>query len=317
MKKRGLIIIAFLTIFFSAINIFAATNHYTSAQIPGTWVQVNNEYYWRKNSGGNLTNAFLDYKNNTYYLANTGIMAKGWAKIDENWYYFRNWGGMYKNTFFEYDNNTYYVDASGIMAIGWKKINGNWYYFKSWGGMCKNEMITDNGYNYYLTSNGSMAVDKYTINGTQYYFLPSGESSRLQRVNQKKVLSFSDSNGVISVINVWGIIEEYVATNGKEWKTGDRKGYAYYNTSGNAYLTIKAWQPRHYNSSNDVLKTFGWSNVDSLYSSQWKSLFASRNLTATTYNISNKNTSRIVFVGGSADVIPATVADDVRVSLYY
>ena len=149
MKKTKIIIIMFLTIFLSVVSVFAATNYYTTSQVPGEWVQTNGNYYWKKNSGGNLTSAFLEYKGNTYYLASDGVMAKGWAKIDGNWYYFKNWGGMYKNTFFDYDNNTYYVDASGIMAVGWKEINGNWYYFQSWGGMYKNTFFNYDNNTYY------------------------------------------------------------------------------------------------------------------------------------------------------------------------
>lgn len=177
-KAIHMILVTLVTVLISSSIVLATSGHYTSTQVPGSWVLSGDDYYWKKNSGGNLTNAFLDYKNNTYYLNQNGIMAKGWAQVDGKWYYFRNWGGMYKNTFLEYDNNTYFLDANGVMAVGWKQINGNWYYFRDWGGMYKDKLFSYDNNNYYVNADGVMVTGWKKVSGSWYYFRSWGGAQK-------------------------------------------------------------------------------------------------------------------------------------------
>lgn len=201
-KAIHMILVTLVTVLISSSIVLATAGHYTSTQVPGSWVLSGDDYYWKKNIGGNLTNAFLDYKNNTYYLNQNGIMAKGWAQVDGKWYYFRNWGGMYKNTFLEYDNNTYFLDANGVMAVGWKQINGNWYYFRDWGGMYKDKLFSYDNNNYYVNADGVMVTGWKKISGSWYYFRSWGNtylkkaSSLNQQANADLTISFGNLSGL-------------------------------------------------------------------------------------------------------------------------
>ena len=125
-------------------------------------------WYWTTaDSGKLLTNSWLDYNGNSYYLKADGKMAfNEWL---DNTYYFRSWGAAYKNAWAKVNNVWYYFDGNGKKyTSGWLTYKGNKYYLKSDGTMLANEWLDGK---YYFKSWGGMYHDQWlTLNGSQYYF---------------------------------------------------------------------------------------------------------------------------------------------------
>ena len=191
-------------------------------------------------------NAFLDYKNNTYYLNSNGIMAKGWRQIDGNWYYFRDWGGMNKNTFFVHESNTYYVDSSGIMAIGWKRLDNKWYYFDQNGHMYKNKFFDYKNNTYYVDSSGIMAIAWKEVNSNWYYFNADGHMYKSTFFNYKNNTYYVDSSGIMAI--AWREINS-------NWYYFSKDGYMY----KNKFFNYK--NNTYYVSATGVMAT-GWKRIN-------------------------------------------------------
>ncbi len=135
-------------------------------------------WYWATADGGKLlTNSWLDYNGNSYYLKADGKMAfNEWL---DNTYYFRSWGAAYKNAWAKVNNVWYYFDGNGKKyTSGWLTYKGNKYYLKSDGTMLANEWLDGK---YYFKSWGGMYKNEWGKSGDTWYWFNADGTKRTQK----------------------------------------------------------------------------------------------------------------------------------------
>lgn len=135
-------------------------------------------WYWATADGGKLlTNSWLDYNGNSYYLKADGKMAfNEWL---DNTYYFRSWGAAYKNAWAKVNNVWYYFDGNGKKyTSGWLTYKGNEYYLKSDGTMLANEWLDGK---YYFKSWGGMYRNEWGKSGDTWYWFNADGTKRTQK----------------------------------------------------------------------------------------------------------------------------------------
>ena len=135
-------------------------------------------WYWTTADGGKLlTNSWLDYNGNSYYLKADGKMAfNEWL---DNTYYFRSWGAAYKNAWAKVNNVWYYFDGNGKKyTSGWLTYKGNKYYLKSDGTMLANEWLDGK---YYFKSWGGMYKNEWGKSGDTWYWFNADGTKRTQK----------------------------------------------------------------------------------------------------------------------------------------
>lgn len=135
-------------------------------------------WYWTTaDSGKLLTNSWLDYNGNSYYLKADGKMAfNEWL---DNTYYFRSWGAAYKNAWAKVNNVWYYFDGNGKKyTSGWLTYKGNKYYLKSDGTMLANEWLDGK---YYFKSWGGMYKNEWGKSGDTWYWFNADGTKRTQK----------------------------------------------------------------------------------------------------------------------------------------
>lgn len=135
-------------------------------------------WYWATADGGKLlTNSWLDYNGNSYYLKDDGKMAfNEWL---DNTYYFRSWGAAYKNAWAKVNNVWYYFDGNGKKyTSGWLTYKGNKYYLKSDGTMLANEWLDGK---YYFKSWGGMYKNEWGKSGDTWYWFNADGTKRTQK----------------------------------------------------------------------------------------------------------------------------------------
>ena len=135
-------------------------------------------WYWATADGGKLlTNSWLDYNGNSYYLKADGKMAfNEWL---DNTYYFRSWGATYKNAWAKVNNVWYYFDGNGKKyTSGWLTYKGNKYYLKSDGTMLANEWLDGK---YYFKSWGGMYKNEWGKSGDTWYWFNADGTKRTQK----------------------------------------------------------------------------------------------------------------------------------------
>ena len=135
-------------------------------------------WYWATADGGKLlTNSWLDYNGNSYYLKADGKMAfNEWL---DNTYYFRSWGAAYKNAWAKVNNVWYYFDGNGKKyTSGWLTYKGNEYYLKSDGTMLANEWLDGK---YYFKSWGGMYKNEWGKSGDTWYWFNADGTKRTQK----------------------------------------------------------------------------------------------------------------------------------------
>lgn len=135
-------------------------------------------WYWATADGGKLlTNSWLDYNGNSYYLKADGKMAfNEWL---DNTYYFRSWGAAYKNAWAKVNNVWYYFDGNGKKyTSGWLTYKGNKYYLKSDGTMLANEWLDGK---YYFKSWGGMYRNEWGKSGDTWYWFNADGTKRTQK----------------------------------------------------------------------------------------------------------------------------------------
>lgn len=134
-------------------------------------------WYWTTEDGGKLlTNSWLDYNGNSYYLKADGKMASNeWL---DNTYYFRSWGAAYKNAWAKVKNVWFYFDGNGKKyTSGWLEYKGNKYYLKSDGTMLSNEWLDGK---YYFKSWGGMYKNEWGKDGNTWYWFNADGTKRTQ-----------------------------------------------------------------------------------------------------------------------------------------
>ena len=77
-----------------------------------TWVLDNSG--WRmKDDNGNPVSSWVSYKNDTYYLNESGFIKTGWVIYEKGWYFLDDSGKLVKD---KWVYGTYYVDSEGKMT---------------------------------------------------------------------------------------------------------------------------------------------------------------------------------------------------------
>jgi len=148
----------------------------TGRQLHNKWIKYkNNTYYVDKN--GYMITGWLEYKGNTYYLKSDGRMVTKWNKIGKYYYYFSpNTGKMLSEKWIYYKKVWYYVNAKGRMKTNaWIEYKNHWYRVDADGKMISNKKVKIGSKQYYFDKNGRMASDKVvTIDKNLYYASTSG-----------------------------------------------------------------------------------------------------------------------------------------------
>ena len=168
----------------------------TGKQIKGERILIDGKYYYfDKNSGELLRNAFHSFNSYIHYFGNDGAQVFGWytinghrvyfkedglqAKdnvllIDGNYYYFNQDGQLLVNGSAKSYNSLYLADSEGKLLSGWKEIDGKTYYLNP-----------SKQYRYSNTTE--------TIDGKTYLFGSYGELLR----NDTNYGHASDENGIV------------------------------------------------------------------------------------------------------------------------
>ena len=168
----------------------------TGKQIKGERILIDGKYYYfDKNSGELLRNAFHSFNSYIHYFGNDGAQVFGWytinghrvyfkedglqAKdnvllIDGNYYYFNQDGQLLVNGSAKSYNSLYLADSEGKLLTGWREIDGKTYYLNP-----------SKQYRYSNTTE--------TIDGKTYLFGSYGELLR----NDTNYGHASDENGIV------------------------------------------------------------------------------------------------------------------------
>ena len=168
----------------------------TGKQIKGERILIDGKYYYfDKNSGELLRNAFHSFSSYIHYFGNDGAQVFGWytinghrvyfkedglqAKdnvllIDGNYYYFNQDGQLLVNGSAKSYNSLYLADSEGKLLTGWREIDGKTYYLNP-----------SKQYRYSNTTE--------TIDGKTYLFGSYGELLR----NDTNYGHASDENGIV------------------------------------------------------------------------------------------------------------------------
>jgi hypothetical protein len=139
--------------------------------MPAGWVKYKNQIYYLDNSG-NMKTGWIKMNNHQYYFNLSGPMLTGWLKYSNHQYYF-NSSGIMQTGWVKGSNHTYYFNSNGTMATGWLKYSNHMYYLNSSGTM-QTGMSKINNHMYYFSSNGTMATGWLKYSNHQYNFNSSG-----------------------------------------------------------------------------------------------------------------------------------------------
>ena len=168
----------------------------TGKQIKGERILIDGKYYYfDKNSGELLRNAFHSFSSYIHYFGNDGAQVFGWytinghrvyfkedglqAKdnvllIDGNYYYFNQDGQLLVNGSAKSYNSLYLADSEGKLLSGWREIDSKTYY------------LDPSEKHYYYNRTAS-------IDGKTYLF---GSYAELLR-NDTNYAYASDENGIV------------------------------------------------------------------------------------------------------------------------
>ena len=122
----------------------------TGKQIKGERILIDGKYYYfDKNSGELLRNAFHSFNSFIHYFGNDGAQVFGWYTLDGHRVYFKEDGLQAKDDLVLIDGNNYYfnrngqllvdgsvesfgktylADSEGKLLTGWREIDGKTYY---------------------------------------------------------------------------------------------------------------------------------------------------------------------------------------------
>lgn len=141
----------------------------------GGWRSSGGKYYFYDFKGNLLKSQWITYKNNDYYVDETGARVTGMQTIDGGTYYFGSNGVLLKDTWFESGGKKYYIDADNQpLKDTWKEISGKKYYLGSDGAAATGPFDLD-GNTYYFGSDGVLKTSTWVkIDGEKYYVNAKG-----------------------------------------------------------------------------------------------------------------------------------------------
>lgn len=157
---------------------------------------IDNTCYLFDDDGQIMTPGWHDFRGDTYYLGNDGIIQRGRITIDGEEYYLSSESGVFRTGLVKINGEEYYFDdhgfpgsgieggnyfsESGKKYKGWVNIGGSQYYFKNDGemaiGFYEIESENEDGKMnvYYFDNDGKMATSWQVIRGTKYLFGDNG-----------------------------------------------------------------------------------------------------------------------------------------------
>ena len=154
-------------------------------------------YYYDEN-GEILTESWVQYAENWYYLGEDGAMVKGDQEIDGEFYYFWPNGRMHTGWLRDGDYR-YYYKADGTMAWSeWLYWEDEWYFFDEYGVMLAGGIWYIDDYGYYFQSDGTVYTGGWLeYEGEWYYCQSEGEMIQLDWLLWGDDWYFFDGNGVM------------------------------------------------------------------------------------------------------------------------
>ena len=248
---------------------------------------VDNKYV--DDDGKLVTNQFVNYKGDTYYVRYDGNIVTGLYNVDFVDYYFDEDGKMVKDTFigdkyFNHDGKyvanqwisdskgwkyklgdgtyiksnfkmindaTYYFNSNGYMVTGWQNINDKFYYFNASGDMVTNAWVG----NYYLGSDGIMLTDTFTPDG--YYVDANGAWATSKWIQSGNRWWYRHYDGTYTTndFEVIGNQTYYFDASGymvTGWQNINDK-YYFFNATGS--MVKNAWVGNYYLGSDGIMLT--------------------------------------------------------------
>ena len=248
---------------------------------------VDNKYV--DDDGKLVTNQFVNYKGDTYYVQYDGNIVTGLYNVDFVDYYFDEDGKMVKDIFIgdkyfnrdgKYVENqwisdskgwkyklgdgtyiksnfkkindaTYYFNSNGYMLTGWQKIKDNYYFFTTSGAMVTNAWVG----NYYLGSDGIMLTNTFTPDG--YYVDANGVWSTSKWIQSGSQWWYRHYDGTYTTndFEVIGNQTYYFDASGYMvigWQKINDKFY-YFNASG--AMVTNTWVGNYYLGSDGIMLT--------------------------------------------------------------
>lgn len=103
-----------------------------NGQAAGDWLNLGSNWYYFKNTSGEMQTGWFRANGNWYYSNDDGSMKTGWIYSKNNWYYLdEGTGVMKKNEWVVIDGKNYYFNINGEMVTGSRYIDGTKYMFGS------------------------------------------------------------------------------------------------------------------------------------------------------------------------------------------
>ncbi|RKI95952.1 hypothetical protein D7W09_04765 [bacterium D16-34] len=223
---------------------------YNNGSYAVDWALIGGDYYYFNDRGYLVSEQWLNYGGNSYYLQSNGAAAKGWKQIGSNHYYFSSKGGAAARGLVSIDGCRYYFSpTSNAMATGWQTIGAKRYYFSTVNGKAASGLVKIGDYRYYFgpTSN-AMATGWQAINGKWYYF---------SKVNGRAASGFVTIDGNKYY---FGPVSNAMATG---WQTIGTKRYYFSTVNGKAASgLVKIGDYRYYFGPTSNAMATGWQAIN-------------------------------------------------------
>ncbi len=139
--------------------------------------KIGGNYYFFKEDGVMLVNAFTTVDDETYYMDSEGKAIKGFLEKYGSIYFFDDECHKVTDRIFEANGDKYRANEKGqILRGNFSTVDDNRYYFGSDGKMVTNTFVSQYGSTYYLGEDGAMLKEcKYEVDGKYYYSNAKGQ----------------------------------------------------------------------------------------------------------------------------------------------
>ncbi|MBQ6587652.1 MAG: hypothetical protein IJI01_03155 [Butyrivibrio sp.] len=139
--------------------------------------KIGGNYYFFKEDGVMITNAYTTVDGYTYYMNGEGKAIKGFLEKYGSIYFFDDECHKVTDRIFEANGDKYRANEKGqILRGNFSTVDDNRYYFGTDGKMVTNTFVSQYGSTYYLGEDGAMLKEcKYEANGKYYYSNAKGQ----------------------------------------------------------------------------------------------------------------------------------------------
>ena len=222
MKKIVSVIVA-ITLFFSAVPVYAAEAYWeqdeigwryvdeTGNYVVSDWVVITEDggideqgeplppvikYYYIKDDGYMVT-GWYQIGEDTYYFGTYGARHSGWLQDAGKWYYFAEDGKMAVG-FVQVEDDWYLLSETGEMLTGWQKVDGEWKYFNKDGRWIDDTSAIENTIMGIDVSYWQEKIDWDAVKGegVQFTFIRVGHGDRKLDTRFKENISEANRVGI-------------------------------------------------------------------------------------------------------------------------